>query len=507
MIEINTASRAFERPRSAVAADWTHDRTLISQLSQSVNRLAKQVGEQGTTSAAADFVRIAKAARWEVNTTLSSPARWEYALENTVSLLENILRKVSGSIDQSLESTMRNITHVISEIRNEPETSLLTVIQSPDRRALIARSVFVTLGRKEKMLTQGGLEYLNLDNKVLSLSEVTRLNSVESAILIGSPVWFEEPVIACGRFARATFLHYANMPSKNRFYGVFGSGATVGLLVRSSDETESKEHRAAENSIVTSISAMQPIHDWRALRTAATPERDDDDGRVPARLARLEGSYTAWLESESRKRLRRLHPERSQSERLELCRTSELECGDYLLLRAGGVSPEQYRRLVDLELGLEAAGIRRRQHAWKSGLRKHIDRYGANSVVNSLKNLGAKTSNIGYWAGNESIRPRSDTDFRVLLHFLGIEHVEQTLTEGRQLWKLHQRIGTRLTDVAEQEASAADMDILKQRGFIQIAVTKDDVRAQFIVAQLLELDSHVQQIPAACAHRAIYVRE
>jgi hypothetical protein len=506
MIDIEAAAREYNRPFSPIVTDWPHRSRSVTQLSREVNRLVKLTRDEPSHPVLEHFTKIAKNIRWQLNTTLIGTLEWERRIEIVANQMNGISRLATSSFDNSIELAMHNVETALADTRSKPNASLLAALTDREEGTVDSETIFVTVGRKEKMTSQEALAKTGFNNKVCSVSEVARLGNITEAIFIGTPLWFDEHAIACGRFAKLSFLHYAHLPTKSTFYGIFGPKATSHLFVGTVQTRETAEPDFVEESVTASLEAMQPTIDWLAVRAAATPEREDDDRKVSASLAYMEGGYVVWLEVDGTKRLRRIHHDRTGSERIELVHAKEINTGDYLLLRAGDISHEDYRGLVDRELGTDAAGVRGRQHAWKAALRDKIDRKGAGEMIDWLKRNGSTTSNIFYWAHTDSIRPRSDKDFALLLKHLGMQDVEQHLSDGRRLWNLHRQIGTRLADDAERDLLQADMTVLSDSGFLEIGISTHRVRASFIVSQVTALDAHPQRVPNSLAQRAIKMK-
>jgi hypothetical protein len=229
---------------------------------------------------------------------------------------------------------------------------------------------------------------------------------------------------------------------------ILGAGATSGM--------EPGDHLAPAESLLL------------APQWSAQPERAAEVAEVvEAHQILLGGGYSVYLETDA-DRIRGLDPSLPPGERVTRLPAAAIAQGSVLLLRLGDTEANALESVADEILGSERARVRSLQAFWKQGLRQAVLQDGRDSVVGSLRNRGARATNVGYWISPGSIRPRSDQDFRAVLELIEAGDPEPYLAAGRMLWAAHLRAGQRLTEELERRVAEADLSSLDTEGILDL---------------------------------------
>jgi hypothetical protein len=289
----------------------------------------------------------------------------------------------------------------------------------------------------------------------------------DEAILVGAAAWFPEQVFTAPRAGHAELVVPSWVRDHAHVAGLFGGLADRPLVVSFRDRyegtVEARDSRPEDQLVPAERLLLAP--QW-------SPEQEPDADvpeAVEVRRILLGGGYAVYLETDA-DRIRGLDPALPLGERVMRLPAAAIAPGSILLLRLGDTEGIALKGVADEILGPESTRIRALQDFWKEQLRQAVLRDGRESVVQSLRSHGSRTANVGYWISPDSIRPRSDHDFRAVLELIGVDDPEPYLAAGRALWAAHLRAGQRLTEELEQRVAEADLAPLDIEGMLDLSL-------------------------------------
>ena len=123
----------------------------------------------------------------------------------------------------------------------------------------------------------------------------------------------------------------------------------------------------------------------------------------------------------------------------------DLEPGMFLVLRTAGGGGDYIEFVADQFLGEYAGFCRDSQNDWKSQLSREIYSKGAEQVAAELQSKGCRVANLAnlrHWVSSRSIRLRDESDFMVLIDYLGlIDSFDRIHLNTHLIWGAHVKAG------------------------------------------------------------------
>lgn len=146
----------------------------------------------------------------------------------------------------------------------------------------------------------------------------------------------------------------------------------------------------------------------------------------------------------------------------------KISTGDFVLLRMKGLGNEIVDEANKL-LGEKYIELRSIQTQWKEDLKKHIETFGVNRLVNSLieEGVNAYNSKVYFWAYNKrNIKTKYPNDFRKLMKVIGKEDMFDYWFDGlKQLDNAHRKVQPIIRKRLLKVIVAADLSDLYSYGF------------------------------------------
>jgi REP element-mobilizing transposase RayT len=208
---------------------------------------------------------------------------------------------------------------------------------------------------------------------------------------------------------------------------------------------------------------LLPEPHWLAVESDRQPQKDE----VFASRVLLSENLFCFLDDGER--IRVFDPNQPAGDRLINIPVRSVTPGTYLLLREDqNKQGALYEEALDT-FGLEKQQIIKSQRLWKDTLRKKLLDNGA-QVENTLKNMGVQAvDRVEEWVDMIHIMPQKDSDFQLLLQFLGIEqrpafeYAKQLRNKCQELgWKMRHDLETELSQI-----NSAGLQKLRQNGYFE----------------------------------------
>lgn len=210
---------------------------------------------------------------------------------------------------------------------------------------------------------------------------------------------------------------------------------------------------------------------------------------VIARRVLLSGGYAILLDDGEW--IRGIVPSQPGGDRVTHIEVKAVRPGSYLLLREGTTERQAlYDAAVKL-MGSQAREVAVSQARWKEALQTRFNQLGTAEVMRQLKRVGIKRlDRVRAWVEPTLVRPRSNTEFALLLEWLDIP-VSTTYPLADALAKARARASSNIADQLEQAVARADMAALEQDGHLRFAAEDEGFHGWF-ATRVLEISPYIE---------------
>ena len=217
------------------------------------------------------------------------------------------------------------------------------------------------------------------------------------------------------------------------------------------------------------------------------PPREPGRDEVVAHRVLLSGGYAILLDDGER--IRAVDPTQPGGERVRNVDVKAVRRGTYLLLRDGETERlALYDAAVRL-MGTQASAVVASQARWKDALQSRFDEYGQALVLRELAKIGVRRlERVRAWIEPTLVRPRSNSDFALLLDWLGIP-ANPSYPLANALAKKRSQASANIADQLEEAIGAADLAALERDGNLRFAVQAEGFRG-VIATRVLGISPH-----------------
>lgn len=407
-----------------------------------------------------------RALHWRLLTDIQPP-RCNKRVLDAVNATTDEAKRLFGVVGHEMQNIFDSIQDTCNLIRNVDSvigTALLTSI-----RELGEDSCIVVVGNvASKIGIDEWLHSLNMHVEAYTVGELMRLErEVEQVYVVGPPAFFVSSIISSPVSYQISFL----IPDwyKNTELPVSPIGKCsekpfiVKTVIHPFEGDSSAESRKVLAGSTFAEKDLLPKPHWPTIELDRQPQNDE----VFARRVLLSRNFFCLLDDGER--IRAFDPDQPVEDRLINIPVISVTPGTYLLLRKDqNKQGTLYEEALDT-FGLEKQKIIKSQQRWKKALSKKLSDDGK-QVENSLKSMGVQAANrVEEWVDMAHILPQKDSDFQVLLQFLGIEQ-QPTFDYAKRLRNTCQQLGCKMRKALETELSritAADLQKVRQNGYFE----------------------------------------
>lgn len=504
MSAILDADAFYQAARRPSASRWAIDDTESESFARSLRALLYELEDDASSPGWEPLVSAAQAIRWRgARDPIPFTSNYSTVAEPFAEFL-SLANKLAGSLGDQRSRLLNELATAAEAYRDSGNVvfarTVLECLRSGDR----ANTCFAVARRR---LVSPMSEWLSEAGElapVLSPREFQGEGRVwDLAILPGAGDWFPPHMLLSARAEEVTLVHPRWVRDSKRFYGIFGELATRTVCVTV------RETRTSVRSVPAPLSLpareLVPQPDWSLVASSIPSQPGPGHPGEPSKLAVLGGGYAIWLPAEAQ-RIRGLVPEARTGERVVELPIKTLHTGATLLLRVGSTESAALRPLVDSILGDQKARIRSLQREWKAALRNAIAGPGVAELGRQIRAKGARTSNLQYWATDETIRPREDRDFRALLLVLDLHPIEAYIEAGRVLRRAHVQAGHELTQALEEHVEQEDFTELESRGLQQLHLEGIPGLAAMVAFRVVAISPETTDVPSNQARHPFRAR-
>lgn len=240
-------------------------------------------------------------------------------------------------------------------------------------------------------------------------------------------------------------------------------------------------------------SEPEPIEDFApppVWGSQGSAEREPGVDEVVVRKVLLSGGYAIWMDDGER--IRTLDPSQSAGERVTYTDVAAVKPGTYLVLRLGVTE-----RTVLYEATLASMGVRRgvvesSQDRWKQALLGRLRSTGRPHVESAIRRLGVKAAEQAEaWTQPTLARPQLDSDFKLLLQWLGIAE-EPVFSNATSFRRARFRAATHMREQLELAMASGDIEALRVEGHVKVDGAGF---ADIIATRVLAISPHTNVVP------------
>jgi hypothetical protein len=195
-----------------------------------------------------------------------------------------------------------------------------------------------------------------------------------------------------------------------------------------------------------------------------------------------------------------LNPTGAEGQRVSRKACSDIEPGDFLVLRVGSSDSEAIRAQADSLAGNQGLLLRRIQAEWKDRLKTAVSNKSLTAVENDLKQRGISRPWIKEWLKPGSIRPQSDDVFKILVDYLGME-VESTVSNMNALLALHKRAGFKFREALKEAFEEIDLTELISDSYLEMEIVDAAGVAKLGSYKCLSISSEIYDVPESAVKR------
>jgi hypothetical protein len=333
--------------------------------------------------------------------------------------------------------------------------------------------------------------------KVLYYRDIGR-TGLDRLHLPGRPWWFPDHLFRAPPAREVHVYSYAWHRDSVDLEPVFDFGSPLAgsrpeVQIVRPEKNIGREAVDADLESLDSITGTLDPTDWEAV----LKKNERSDSRLPARDAVPAGLYhleddllalmpvgeekvtTLDLDSQTPKPVRKP--------------ASSIQPGEFVVIRRDA-SDDLLRQVANEILGKKKEEVREKERKWKAQLRARCQETGVKTVANELRRRGvekASRENVHRWAEGDTIRPRSEDDFRTIMEYIGLKDKHQDYWDALTIIvSAHQRAGYKIRDALLACVKEADVDDLLRRGRMDFTIGEDSARLTAArVLEMVELDA------------------
>jgi hypothetical protein len=419
------------------------------------------------------------------------------------------MEKHAGALPSEQQVLLSRISKNLMTVSRMEESPLKTKLaelvktQGPGSNAIFIR---FEKGRAqfEKVLQEiGGESWACVSYKQLKSIKVDSLIVIGSSASVGLQNQMQERLITSNYSKNIYFLDFPLYPDKKYFSGPLDNLAQVSLRINVNVPPKSQEAMTElydfteDNEEELELSARQ----FRSITMSKLSSLHLDPDEVNIRcMCFLLASGQAVFLPEAIGTVDVLNPTGAEGQRVSRKACSDIEPGDFLVLRVGSSDSEAIRAQADYLAGNQGLLLRRIQAEWKDRLKTAVSNKTLTAVENDLKHRGISRPWIKEWLKPGSIRPQSDDVFKILVHYLGME-VESTVSNMNALLALHKRAGFKFREALKEAFEEIDLTELISDSYLEMEIVDAAGVAKLGSYKCLSISSEIYDVPESAVKR------
>lgn len=445
-----------------------------AQLNAAIRRTLLVLGDE-RSEVWNGVIRAANLLRWR---RMTQPQPTQFQAQQ--SLIDSIVRQANqlrnlvsngDLLDRLAEASM-----AVGETSSPLGTVLLESIQEVGPEAcIVVASSGAARAAMEFWLDEVGATVM-VPSELEAVGEAAEISYV-----IAPPTFMSSSVFTAPMTPEVTFMMpawFGNRAVPPASLGNHAEGRiVVKSIVRQIGDTAVPENVVADDEEIEDVYYPQPV--WESH---ASDDREPASGEVEAWKVLLAEGYGLWLDDGDR--IRSLDPKQPEGARVGYEAVKDIVEGKYLVLREGATERGAMCDQALNALGSRASDIRATQDHWKARLEERLLRVGTRQAIVELDRLGVRSSGqVRAWADPRLICPQRDTDFSLLLDWLG-DRSQSTYVNAITLRRAVHQASADLRKELEAAVGLADVRVLERDGILHLDLPRSGIRGM-IVARVL----------------------
>jgi hypothetical protein len=494
--------KVYEGAKKPILHHVIEDHTLKS-FSQNVRDLA---------FAMRDWIELSS----ELDEAIASLRRADWLLRNSPFPKEPMHPGVQ-ELNRGMEALRPFYKNLSSDIR----TYCVNILESGenlkrDSRAQIAEAVLSNIKnlqtnelrkihiivRQENLVasTIEWLEYSGITGVAVSTAAkyMNEKKNVDSLIVIGLSADYPDSLFTSVFPVNGVHLFsHSWIKEKTEIQGLLSDLADLPLIIPIKADAYQDHSLVPHDSFETYLDPSFEIASRKLQRyaklTLANIQQESEEEIVECKAYLLANSGLVFLPTEAGS-IDSLDLNAHSGDRVQRLAISSITTDSVLLLRVGVSDSDAIINMANQLGGDDARQARELQKRWKSALKERINEQGSAVVFRQLQDRGITNPWLQEWSHPKNIRPNSDTSFKVLLKYLGVE-VDETVEAMNLLRYLHQMAGMRFRKILKQKFESIDKNKFYEKGFEIVDVGASAGVAKLGAFRVISIGQEVLQVP------------
>ena len=435
----------------------------------------------------------------------SSHIVFQALLEKALDLIDKHRGGLPAEQPVLLARMVKNLITMSSTVESPLKTKLAELVR---RKDVGSNAIFIRYEKSraqfEKVLEELGTgSWTCVSYKQLKSKKVDSMVILGSTATVGLQNQIQERLIT-GNYAKEIyFLDFPLYPDKKVFNGPLVNLAQVPLKIevnvppKSDEATPPFYDFAEENEEEVEFTARQ----FRSITMSklSSLNIDPDEANIRCYCFLLASGQAVFL-PEAKGTVDILNPTAIEGQRVSRKACSDIEQGDFLVLRVGSSDSEAIRAQADFLAGEEGLALRQVQAEWKARLKTAVVNKSLSVVEYDLKERGISRPWIKEWLEPGSIRPQADSVFKILIKYLGME-VESTVNNMNALLALHKRAGFKFRDALKEAFEEIDLSELITDSYLEMEIEDAAGVAKLGAYKCLSISTEMYDVPESAVKR------
>ena len=432
-----------------------------------------------------DVVGAARMLRWRL-LTQPQPLQFNVEIQNGIEQLSRQVKRMRGAAaNETLLDDLLVASQAITEAELIIGKVLIRSIEEVGSRAcfVVAASTKAREGLRSWLSGSGVI--------VLTAGELERERPcLDQAYVIGPPRYFHASLVTAPITDAVSFLipsWFGDRSIPQSVMAPYAEGA-IKIVAHIFNEGEGGELGLDDPKDQDEEDFMPQI----VWSNRPPVDREPSSKEVLARKVLLSGNLALWLDEGDRIRI--LDPSQPVGERVTHTEVSLVQKGTYLLLRKGETEHGVLYQAALGRLGSYGDAAEKTQMEWKTSLTARLVEHGYSVVERELRQNGIKTiDRIRAWTDQGLVRPRSDSDFEILLKWLGMP-IHPTLEHATELRRALYQASSDVREKLEKAIAGVDLAELERDGHLALEGDTEGIRGM-IATRVLAISPYTEIVP------------
>ncbi len=405
----------------------SQDSLAVREFRTSVSQLRKLVGDSADVTLE-NFLYQTSVANFEL---YFNPTPYEFN-GNLQSLLQEILSitpRIRNSVDDQSNECISKIEMLCNLIQNGENNSLfvgfekiLYVRESSDEILIIVKNGRIRKSFQEYLLQNHSQNIV----KVVLPGEVPGLQeSFDTCVIFGDPEAFEgiERFVCAINSMNVRIITFGTQLKS--ILGLFSDLAEISVkreFAIKSGVVDTTNLTLTKQELDLYLGRIENRYIESTIRNEIEGIAEFQGDNLECYAFALAGDHLFFIpvpqNEDNRVMVEVLRPDESLGQRVQRVEVAEIDANSIVLTRRGHTATAAIIPLANEIMGAASVEHRGNQSLWKERLRERIQTLGTDKVRNDLKQLGIKNPYVSSWHKQDTMRPKSDGTFAILLEYL-----------------------------------------------------------------------------------------